>query len=84
MLLFFFGLLTSRVSWFLLLLGLSCVASLPTPQACEDMENTNQDDPVHGCCGIPFVDTVDEDRLALAQDRLGKPWDARHIMAEFV
>jgi hypothetical protein len=59
-------------------------APLPTPQAREDMESTNQDEPVHGRCGIPFVDTVDEDRLALAQDRLGQPYNARHITAEFV
>jgi hypothetical protein len=51
-------------------------APLPTLQAREDMESTNQDEPVHGRCGIPFINTMDEDRLALAQDRLGKPWNA--------
>jgi hypothetical protein len=51
-------------------------APLPTPQAREDMESTNQDEPVHRCCGIPFIDTMDEDCLALAQDRLGQPYNA--------
>ncbi|GIJ92782.1 hypothetical protein Asppvi_003774, partial [Aspergillus pseudoviridinutans] len=59
-------------------------APLPALHARGDTENTNQDEPVHGRCGIPFVDTVDEDRLALAQDRLGEPWDGRLITAEFV
>jgi hypothetical protein len=59
-------------------------ASLPTPQAHGDMENTNQDEPVHGRCGIPFDDTVDADRLALAKDRVWEPWGARLVTAEFV
>jgi hypothetical protein len=51
--------------------------SLPTPQAREGVEIANQDEPVHGRCGIPYVDTVDADRLALADDRLREPWGAK-------
>lgn len=58
--------------------------SLPTPQAREGVEIANQDEPVHGRCGIPYADTVDADRLALADDRLREPWGGQGVTAGFL
>ncbi|KAH1968439.1 hypothetical protein KXV92_008695, partial [Aspergillus fumigatus] len=58
--------------------------SLPTPQAREGVEIANQDEPVHGRCGIPYADTVDADRLALADDRLQEPWGGQGVTAGFL